>query len=150
MKTTAIVISLLIATVLLMGAFSGCGFRNHSPEERANFMVNKIKDKLNLNGGQVEKLEIVKNEILAVKQEMKANRNQAQTVISEILNQPKLDQERILSTLREKTQMINEKAPQIVVALAGFYDSLTPEQQKIMQEKFKGHLEHSKRSWKHN
>ena len=147
MKTTAIVISLLVASVLFMGAFSGCGY---SPEERADFMVNKIKNKLSLNGGQVERLEIVKNEILTFRQEMKADRNKIQVVISEMINQPKLDQERILSVVREKTQKINEKAPQMMVALAGFYDSLTPEQQKIIKEKVEDHMEHSEHSWKHN
>ena len=141
---------LIVSGLLLMGAASGCGHRHASPEQRADHIVEKIKDKLDLNEEQTSKLVIAKNEILRIRQEMKAQKTQTRTDIFEMLEQPKLDQNRILSMVKDKTQAVNEKAPEIVVAVAGFYDSLTPEQQKTLREKIKDKMEHHKHSWKYN
>ena len=78
---------------------------------------------------------------------MKEKKNQARSSISEILGQPRLDQDRLESMISDKTQFINTKAPQIVNSMAGFYDSLSPEQQKILREKFKDRMEHRRHSW---
>lgn len=150
MKIAAIVVGLLIFSVILMGSVAGCGYRHTSPEERADHIIEKVKKKLSLNEDQVTKLEIVKSEFLMAGKDMKAKRKQIRTSVSEMLEQPTLDQERILSMVREKTQTLNEKAPQVVVALAGFYDSLTPEQQSILREKIKDRIEHRKHSLKYN
>lgn len=150
MKTAASVVGLLVSGLFLMGAAAGCGHRHASPEQRADHIVEKIKDKLDLNEEQTSKLVIAKNEVLRTRQEMKAQRNQTHTDFFELLEQPKLDQGRILSMVKDKTQTVNEKAPEIVVAVAGFYDSLTPEQQKTLREKIKEKMEHRKHSWKHN
>ncbi|QPJ61950.1 MAG: hypothetical protein G3M70_08715 [Candidatus Nitronauta litoralis] len=150
MKTAASVVGLLVSGLFLMGTAVGCGHRHVSPEQRADHIVEKIKDKLDLNEEQTSKLVIAKNEILKVRQEMKAQRTQTRTDFFEMLEQPKLDQDRILSLVKEKTRTVNEKAPEVVVALAGFFDSLTPEQQKTLREKIKDKMEHRRHSRKYN
>ncbi len=147
MKKNIIRTGLLISALTFMGFSVGCGMHNASPEKRADHIVEKITGKLDLNKEQVSKLEIVKNEFLSARKEMKEKKNQARTSISEILEQPRLDQDRILSMVSDKTQFINTKAPKIVSSMAGFYDSLSPEQQKMLREKFKDRMEHSRHSW---
>ena len=148
MKTAMIVLGLFITTVVLMGAFTGCGFRHKSPEARADHMVDKVTKKLNLNDAQVVKLKMVKDEFLKARQDMKANRQEMKTSVLEMLEQPKLDQQRVLSLVKEKTRNVNDKAPQVVAALADFYDSLSPEQQQTLRENVKDKMEHRRHAWK--
>jgi len=150
MKIAIISISLLAAALLFMGASGFCDKRGGNPEERANHMVEKIAKKLSLSEDQVAKLEIAKTEILAIRKDMKSQRQTLRTSFVDIIDQPTLDQEAILSMIKTKTQSINDKAPQVLLALAGFYDSLNREQQGMLREKIRDKMKAHDRSWMHN
>lgn len=148
MKITSIILGFLISVVLVSSAFAG--WRHHHGDAGIceNRVIEKMTQKLSLNEDQVEKLKFATREIKKVKKDMKKNRKQVLVSIGEMLDQPKLDQERAISMLKNKTQTLNEKAPQVVAALAGFYDSLSPEQQNILREKFNKKMDHKNNSWK--
>ena len=59
-----------------------------------------------------------------------------------MLAAPVLDQARALEMVREKTSMVNEKAPEVIASLAVFLDSLQPEQKQELQEFIEHHREH--------
>ncbi|MGV7222054.1 MAG: Spy/CpxP family protein refolding chaperone [Nitrospinales bacterium] len=149
MKIALISIGLLIAAVGIVGASGFCDKRGN-PEKFANHMVEKITKKLSLREDQVAKLEVAKNELLAIKKDMRAQRQTMRTSFVDLIEKPTLDQQTILSMVKEKTQAVNDKAPQVVVALAGFYDSLNPEQQEKLREKIKDKMESHRGSWDHN
>lgn len=149
MKIALISLGLVIVAVGAMGASGFCDKRGN-PEEFANHMVEKITKKLSLSEDQVAKLEIAKTELLAIKKDMNAQRQTMRTSFVDMIEKPTLDQQTILSMVKEKTQTVNDKAPQVVVALAGFYDSLNPEQQEKLREKIKDKMESHRGRWSHN
>ena len=77
MKKNIIRTGLLVSALTFMGFAVGCGMHNASPEKRADHIVEQIKGKLDLNEAQVSKLEVVKNELLNARKEMKEKKNQA-------------------------------------------------------------------------
>jgi protein CpxP len=127
-------VTIVITTML--GAMSGCAysFRHKSPQERADWLVNKISDELKLNDAQLGKLNVLKDELLTMRGDYRKKRSETKLAIDEMLSQPTLDQTRALALIRDRTQEVNEKAPRAVSAFAAFYDSLTPEQQKKLHD----------------
>jgi Spy/CpxP family protein refolding chaperone len=121
-----------LLTAGMLGAMSGCAysFMHKSPQERAERIVKDISGELKLNDAQLGKLNALKDELLTVRSDYRKERSDTKTAIGEMLSQPTLDQTRALALIKDRTQEVNDKAPQVVSAFAAFYDSLTPEQQK--------------------
>jgi Spy/CpxP family protein refolding chaperone len=127
---------IMLVAAGMLGAMSGCAhsFRHKSPQERADWLVNKISDELKLNDAQLSKLNALKDELLTVRSDYRKKRSDTKMAIGEMLSQPTLDQTRALALIKDRTQEVNAKAPQVVSAFAAFYDSLTPEQQKKLHD----------------
>jgi len=141
MKKRSKIIIAAISSIVLVSGLAACG-HHHSPKERADYMMEKISDKLDLTAPQISQLEQLKNELMNARQSMLAERGTVHSEMNELLSQPTLDQERALKLVRDQTESINQKAPQIITAFAGFYDSLNPEQQAVIREKVQKHKEH--------
>ncbi len=116
------------AALVVVGSISACG-HHRDPEQRAQWMVQKVTKKLELNDAQQAKLKALSDEMLnarkAMKQEFKDDREQ----VLALLDQRQMDQDKMLGMTQSHTQTVNAQAPKIVAAMAGFYDSLTLEQQ---------------------
>ena len=136
----------IVSGIILASGLAACN--HHSPEEKADYMVEKITSKLELSTPQVSQLEQLKNEVLGLRKSMLAERDAVHSEIDELFSQATLDQSRTLGLVRNRTESINQKAPQLVTAFAGFYDSLSPEQQAKLREKVKEHKERS-HHWHH-
>ena len=151
MKMSIKKIAALILGVGLLGTLAACGHHryNANPEEHAAYMVKKITEELTLDDNQVAKLELVKTELLAMRQEMKSKREQTISAINEMLDQSTLDQQRILNMVTDHTTTINQKAPQIVAVLGDFYDSLTTDQQAKLHKEVNERMEHHGKFWHH-
>lgn len=138
----------IIGGLAITATVMACGHHHRAPEERANYMVEKVSEELSLNETQVAQLEKLKMEFLGLRQEFRSKREQTHATIEELLAQPTLDQQRVLQLVRNHTDSINEKAPAVVSSVAAFYDSLSAEQQAEIREKMAEHREH-KRHWHH-
>jgi len=141
MKKRSKIIIAAVSSIVLISGLAACG-HHRSPEERADYMMEKISDKLDLTAPQLSQLEQLKNELMNARQSMRTERDTLHNEVNELLSQPTLDQERTLKLVRDQTESINQKAPQIITAFAGFYDSLTPEQQAVILDKVQKHKEH--------
>lgn len=86
-----------IAIILASGAvitvtLAACSHhRYHDPEKRGEWLVEKVTEELELNDAQINKLELVRKEILTVRQEMRADREHTRNEILAMLEQPQLD-----------------------------------------------------------
>lgn len=138
---TAAVTGLVIAIGL-----AACGWHAKTPEEKADYMVSKLTNKLDLTDSQVVELEKLKNDLITVRQDWMAKKEETHKTIEELLKQPVLDQQRVLTLIKEHTEATNEKAPIVVSSVANFYDSLTPEQQATLRDKIAKHRHH----WHHH
>jgi Spy/CpxP family protein refolding chaperone len=133
----------------IFGALAGCGhrFAHKTPQERADWIVKNISDELKLNEAQLGKLNALKDELLAVRGEYRKKHGDVRKTVDELFSQPTLDQTRVLALIKERTQEVNDKAPQVVTAFAAFYDSLTPEQQKKLHDEFAERMERHHGYW---
>lgn len=145
-KRNKIIVAAVTGIVLVTG-IAACG-HHRSPEERADYMVEKITSNLELTAPQVTQLEQLKDELMKARQSMLAERESMHKEVTALLSQPTLDQERALKLVHDQTESVNQKAPQLVSAFAGFYDSLTPEQQTKLREKVEEYR-HDHGYWRH-
>jgi len=141
MKKRNKIIIAAVSSIVLISGLAACG-NHHSTEQRADYIMEKIDDKLDLTAPQLSQLEQLKNELMNARQSMLTERDTVHTEVNDLLSQPTLDQERALKLVRDRTESINQKAPQIITAFAGFYDSLSPEQQGVIRDKVQKHKEH--------
>lgn len=145
-KTKKFIIGTLISVVTLGGlvtyasAGKHCGERGGMHGKKAEFMIKRISSKLDLNDAQKQKLEAVKTTMM---EQMKSHQeNHPKQKIKELLSAPKLDQEKAVSMVNERSEKMKQAAPKMIATIAEFTDSLNAEQRAEMQkmmEKFGKH-----------
>jgi Spy/CpxP family protein refolding chaperone len=133
----------------LLGITTGCAhrFAHKSPQERAEWLTNKLDEELKLTDAQRSKLNALKDQVLAARSDYRKKRGDTRAIVDELLSQPTLDQPRILALIKKRTHEVNTIAPQVVSALATFYDSLTIEQQKKLHDEITERLERYQGYW---
>jgi Spy/CpxP family protein refolding chaperone len=138
----------IVSVVLVIGAgtLAACSHQPRTPEERADWMVNKISDKLDLNDAQKAKLEVVKTEMMKLRTQFDGDKATRDKKMLEIVSKPKMDRDALLNMINARTEAVSSNAPQIVTALGDFYDSLNPDQQAKVRKEMKEKMEHR---WHH-
>lgn len=106
------------------------------------------KKKLDLNDEQKVKLDAIKDEMLAVREEMKGKREETRNTVNDLLSAPVFDQDMAVALVNGRVEDISAQSPRIIAALAGFWDSLNPEQQAKIREKLEKHFDHNG-CWSH-
>jgi len=129
------IISLFIVSAI---AFTGCGhwYKHKSPEKKAEWIVSEIQEELELNDAQTVKLDELKDVMLSIRKELKESHKQHHDELTLLIDQTTLDQEKLQTMVNSKLEFVGSKSPQVIGAIAGFYDSLTPEQQQEIREKW--------------
>ncbi|WP_455206761.1 Spy/CpxP family protein refolding chaperone [Kaarinaea lacus] len=142
------IMTILISGAVVIGTVTACGHhRYQDPEKHGAWLMEKVTDELELNDSQKAKLEAVRKEILTVRKDMHADRENFRDEILTMLDQPALDRQKALSMVEQKTQSINQHAPQVINALAEFYDSLSDEQRKELREHIADMGQHHHHYW---
>ena len=78
--------------------------------------------------------------LLEIIQDVRSNRNEHREMVQQLLSEPTMDQVKVLQMVQQKTQVINDRAPQLIASLAGFLDSLDSEQKKELREHMGEHM----------
>jgi len=107
----------------------------HDPEQKGNWIVEKISSELELTEPQVAKLEDVRDQMMNARKQMHQERKGARADVLQLLGQSSLDRDQSLAMINQRLDAIRGKAPQLVNALGDFYDSLTPVQQQELKER---------------
>ena len=148
MKLSKRAIIVITSGVLLIGGVAACKHKMHSasPEERGEWVVEKVSKELELNDNQRVKLVAVKDELLDVRKTMRGDRQQARTEVLAMLKQPTLDREKMNAMISQKMATINTRSPAIVDAIGNFYDSLDDSQRaelsEFIEDKMERHAKH--------
>jgi len=146
MKTRNKLLIGIVTAVAITGGLAACG-HHHTAEERANYAVERISNKLDLDTNQVANLEQLKNSLMASRQRVIDEQGRIDDALEQLLANSTLDQQQVLTMIRQRTEAINREAPTIVAAAATFFDNLTPEQQAELRDKIREHKAHN--SWYH-
>ena len=144
-KRTIIIIT---SGVLLVGGVAACKHKMHSasPEERGEWVVDKVSKELELNDSQRIKLVEVKDKLIAVRKSMRSDREDTRKEVMAMLKQPTMDREKVKAMVDQKIAMVSEKSPSIIDAIGNFYDSLDDSQRAELSEFIEKKMErHAKR-----
>ncbi|MBU4518775.1 MAG: Spy/CpxP family protein refolding chaperone [Gammaproteobacteria bacterium] len=141
-------IGLTTATVVL-GGLTACGSRgDHArgwSEERVTEMrgkaIERISSKLELNAEQKQKLGVLADQMIASRKAFRGEGADPRADFKALVAGEKFDRAKAQSLLDQKTAAVQGNAPKVLTALADFYDSLNPEQQRQVREKLdkRGH-----------
>jgi hypothetical protein len=136
----------IAVTVLALGVTSGVmAYGAHSawkmsPEKKAEYVTDKMTENLELDAIQQEYLGALSGDLLEIMQEVRSNRKEHREMVQQLLSEPAMDQVKVLQMVQQKTQMVNDKAPQLIASFAGFLDSLDSAQKKELREHMGEHM----------
>ena len=146
LSTKVIVAVLAVAgSTSAVYAFSRHGGWHMTPDEKVEFVTDRVTKKLELDSQQQQNFNTLAESVAQIMIDVRAARGQHFDEISALLQEPSLNQARVLELVQQKTQMINEKAPLVVSSLAVFLDSLNAEQKQELQDM----IEHRRRHHGH-
>ncbi|MFW5331171.1 Spy/CpxP family protein refolding chaperone [Hydrogenophaga sp. ZJX-1] len=139
----------LTAATVVLGGLTACGSRgDHArgwSEERVTEMrgkaIERISSKLELNAEQKQKLGVLADEMIASRKAFRGEGADPRADFKTLVAGEKFDRAKAQSLLDQKTAAVQGSAPKVLAALADFYDSLNPEQQRQVREKLdkRGH-----------
>ena len=127
---------------IAVGSLAACGTRHHergpmSPEkitEVRGKVVNRITSKLDLNAEQQQKLNVLADKVQAQRLAMIGQTTNPRAEMQALVSGDKFDRARALHLLDEKTRAVQVSSPDVINALADFYDSLNPTQQQKVRD----------------
>jgi protein CpxP len=109
-----------------LGLFSGC--RRSSHAHKAEFMMDYISETLDLDESQKAQLNQIKDELMSKARQMHANREAMYDELVAQLRSEEIDQARVKEMIAERRAQMDDIIDLVVVRLAEFHKTLTPEQ----------------------
>ncbi len=139
---------IIAAAVLAIGgtgaayAFGKHGHWRMTPAEKVEFVTDRVSKELELDQQQRQNFTELAELVAQIAVGARANKAEQMAQIEQMLAAPVLDQARAIDMVREKTTLVNEKAPEVIASLALFLDSLQVEQKQELQDFIQHHREH--------
>lgn len=143
--------TLIAATVLIIGgtgaayAFAKHGHWHMTPAEKVEFATERVSKHLELDDLQRQNFTALAELVAQIAIDARASKAEQMAELEQMLSAPVLDQALALQMVREKTRMLDDKAPEVIASLAVFLDSLQPEQKQELRE----FIEHRREHYRH-
>lgn len=140
------ILGIVVATVL-GGSLAACSHHRHefgstmSAEQYAQTrekMVERIASRLDLNADQKARLAALGDKLYEQRTALIGQTKNPRAEIQALVAGDKFDATRALALISEKTAVIQTKSPEVVAAIANFYDSLNPAQQQKVRDYMEG------------
>lgn len=128
---------------ILFGGLAACSHRhngwsaNMGAEEAAQFrgkMLDRVSSKLDLNEDQKKRLTALADKLHEQRAAMMGQSKDLRAELQALVAGDKFDKARAQTLVSEKTAAIQARSPEVIAALADFYDSLNPAQQQKVRE----------------
>jgi periplasmic protein CpxP/Spy len=131
----------LFGGALLIGSLAACSHRPGwseggaaSPEMRAR-MIDKVSSRLELDDAQKQKLGVLADKLAAQRAALRGPGDSSpRAAMQALISGGKLDQAGAKKLIDEKTAAIQSGSPEVITAMADFFDNLRPEQQQKVRE----------------
>jgi periplasmic protein CpxP/Spy len=135
----------LFGVGILAGGVAAFGHRHHhggmhaqwSTEDVAKWrgkVIERAGSKLELDAAQKQRLGTLFDRLNEQRSALVGNSGDPRAVMSQLVAGSTFDRSRASALIDEKTAALRGKSPEVVTALADFYDSLRPEQQARVRE----------------
>jgi Spy/CpxP family protein refolding chaperone len=137
----------LFGVTLVVGSLSACGHRPHeygaqlSAEEYAqkrDKVVDKVASRLDLNEDQKKRLAVLGDKLYEQRTALIGQTKDPRAEMKALVAGDKFDAARAQALINDKTAALNAKSPEVVAALADFYNSLNTAQQQKVRDYLEG------------
>jgi Spy/CpxP family protein refolding chaperone len=137
----------LFGVSVLVTGLSACGHRNHefgsqlSAEEYAqkrDKIVDKAASKLDLTADQKKRLATLGDKLYEQRTALIGQTKDPRAEMKALVAGATFDKARAQTLITEKTAALQTKSPEVIAALADFYDSLNPAQQQKVRDYMEG------------
>lgn len=137
----------LLGAGILVGGLTACGHQRHafgsnmSAEDQAQMrskIIERVAGKLDLNADQKQRLNVLADKLQEQRKALVGQTTNPRSEMQALVAGDKFDRSRAQTLLTEKIAAITSKSPEVITALADFYDSLTPTQQTKVREAMQG------------
>jgi protein CpxP len=144
----------LVGASILLGGLSACGHNRHgdgqnmSAEDQAQMrgkIIERVSSKLDLNAEQKQRLGVLADKLQEQRVALVGKTSNPRADIQALVASDKFDRTRAQTLVAEKTAAISGKSPEVITAMADFYDSLSPAQQTKVREA----MQKGRNSWWH-
>ncbi len=125
----------LAAVTMLAGCY-------RTPEQRAEHMVSRISEKLDLNETQKAKLNAIKDEFMAKAPAMRKAREETFDEMISLMRSPKIDQDKVNALVIKNKAQADELIGFVSSKYVEFHDMLTPEQREKAAKEMESWKEH--------
>ena len=133
----------LAGASIVLGGLAACGHRAHqgwganaTPERAAEWrgkMVDRVASKLDLNADQKVRLtklgDVLHTQRIAVR-----GQTNPKADFQSLVSGAQFDRTKAQTLVQQKTDALREGSPQVIAAMADFYDSLNPAQQQKVRD----------------
>ena len=133
----------LVTALTALGLLGSC--RPRGPEQRAEWITDRISGKLYLNEQQKVKFNELKNTILEARSRHTGEHRQASQEIKAMILSEKLESQKIQRLIEKRQQIMKQEFDPVFAKLSEFHESLTPEQKREavkLLEKFESRWHH--------
>lgn len=143
----------LFGATLIVGGLSACGHSRHeygaamSAQEQAEVrgkLMERVGSKLDLTAEQKQRLAVLADRLQEQRNALMGTGADPRAEVKALVAGDKFDRARAQALVAEKTAALNSNSPQVITAMADFFDSLTPAQQGQVREFMQG-----RRGWWH-
>ncbi|MEI8030181.1 MAG: Spy/CpxP family protein refolding chaperone [Comamonadaceae bacterium] len=133
----------IFGATILAGGLAACGQRHHqfganmSVEQYAEVrdkMVDRAASKLDLNADQKKLLSVLGDKFYAQRTALLGQAKDPRAEVKALVAGDKFDKTRAQSLVTEKTTVLQTMSPEVIAALADFYDNLNPAQQQKIRD----------------
>jgi Spy/CpxP family protein refolding chaperone len=137
----------LFGVSVLVTGLSACGHRNHefgaqlSAEEysqKRDKIVDKAANKLDLNADQKKRLATLGDKLYEQRTALIGQTKDPRAEMKALVAGATFDKARAQTLITEKTTALQTKSPEVIGALADFYDSLNAAQQQKVRDYMEG------------
>jgi Spy/CpxP family protein refolding chaperone len=137
----------LLGTSVLLGGLAACGHRDHefgasiSPEkytQKRDKMVDKVAGRLDLNAEQKKNLQNLGDTLYAQRTALIGQTQDPRAEMKALVAGDKFDAVRAQALITDKTTVLQSKSPEVIAAMALFYNSLNPAQQQKLRDVMDG------------
>lgn len=132
----------LFGATIVVGGLTACsgGHHHRGPmtaekmSEVRGKVVERVSSKLDLNDAQKQKLNVLADKMEAQRTAFVGKAADPRAEMQAIVSGDKFDRARAQSLLEEKARAVQANSPEVITALADFYDSLNAEQQQKVRD----------------
>ena len=130
---------------VLFGGLAACshrgdyarGWQSMSEEDAARMkakMVDRVGSKLDLDEAQKAKLGVLADKLREQRNALVGSTTDPRAEMASLVAGPTFDRAKAKSLVEAKTGAVTSKSPEVITAMADFYDSLKPEQQAKVRD----------------